>query len=123
MTDEQLKAALHLEYCRQREAMGIDTEGISRDEPLLSYLLEYARAIEAAVRAAMPAATTLDNWHEDDGHVCWWTWRDGEWLGEPCYIGHPNCEDWPGYHTHWTPHPKFPEAIPATPPAEQGAGS
>ena len=53
----------------------------------------------------------LDDWHEDFGDVVWWTWRDGEWLGEPSYIGTPNDSDWPGYHTHWSPHPPFPRAI------------
>lgn len=56
-------------------------------------------------------AKTLDEWHEDDGFVVWWTWDDGRWLGEPSYIGNPLCDDWPGYHTHWTPHPAFPAAI------------
>lgn len=69
---------------------------------------------------------TLDEWSEDDGDVVWWTLRDGEWLGEPAYIGTPldlgfgvpvsvgdnefvaTVGGWPGYHTHWTPHPDFP---------------
>lgn len=69
----------------------------------------------------------LAEWKEDDGDVVWWTWRDGEWLGEPAYIGSPLClgfgvpvsvgenefvanvGGWPGYHTHWTPHPPFPD--------------
>ena len=55
-------------------------------------------------------AKPLDAWHEDDGFVTWWTWRDGQWLGEPSYIGSPLCSDWPGYHTHWTKHPDFPAA-------------
>lgn len=50
----------------------------------------------------------LEEWHEDYGYAVWWTWRDGQWLGEPSYIGSPLCDDWPGYHTHWTPHPAFP---------------
>lgn len=53
----------------------------------------------------------LDDWHEDYGHVVWWAWEDGEWLGEPSYIGSPLCDDWPGYHTHWSPHPPFPAAL------------
>lgn len=70
-------------------------------------------AITAALRAA-PEARPLDEWHEDYGYGVWFTWDDGEWLGEPSYIGSPNCDDWPGYHTHWIPHPEFP-APPARP--------
>lgn len=62
------------------------------------------------VDAAPPitAARPLEEWHEDHGFAVWWTWRDGDWLGEPSYVGSPLCDDWPGYHTHWTPHPTFP---------------
>ena len=55
-------------------------------------------------------ARPIDEWHEDFGYAVWWTFKDGDWLGEPSYIGSPLCDDWPGYHTHWTPHPKFPAA-------------
>lgn len=63
-------------------------------------------------------------WSEDDGDVLWWCWKDGEWLGEPPYVGSPldlgymvevkassgqtaqmSVGGWPGYHTHWTPLP------------------
>ena len=57
----------------------------------------------------MSKARPLDEWHEDYGSVVWWCWHDGEWLGEPAYIGSPLSDDWPDYHTHWTPHPDFPE--------------
>lgn len=80
-------------------------------------ILDYSKSIEEA-RAALAGsdsgwramAKPLDAWHEDDGFVTWWTWRDGQWLGEPSYIGSPLCSDWPGYHTHWTKHPDFPAA-------------
>lgn len=71
-----------------------------------------ARAILAALApsdaAQAPIAKTLGEYHEDHGNVVWFTWQDGEWLGEPSWIGSPNDCDWPGYHTHWTPHPAFP---------------
>lgn len=77
-------------------------------------------------------ALPLCDWHEDMGDVVWWCWRDDAWLGEPAYIGSPlnlgytvECHTqaqngsapaarfmvggWPGYHTHWTPHPAFPD--------------
>lgn len=53
-------------------------------------------------------ARSLAEWHEQDGNVAWWVWDGREWAGEPAWIGTPNCEDWPGYHTHWTPHPEQP---------------
>lgn len=78
-------------------------------------------------------AKTLEEWSEEDGDVVWWAWdsKNEEWLGEPAYIGTPldlgqtvevefrsntgefihshNVGGWPGYHTHWTPHPELPE--------------
>jgi len=47
----------------------------------------------------------LADWHEDDGAVVWWRFL----VDEPAWIGTPLDDDWPGYHTHWTPHPKPPE--------------
>lgn len=62
-------------------------------------------------------ARQLGEWHEDDGPVAWWAWCGHEWAGEPAWIGTPLCDTWPGYHTHWTPHPDFPNAARA---AQQG---
>ena len=47
----------------------------------------------------------LADWHEDDGAVVWWKIP----VDEPAWIGTPLDDGWPGYHTHWTPHPKPPE--------------
>lgn len=47
----------------------------------------------------------LADWHEDDGAVVWWKIP----VDEPAWIGTPLDDGWPGYHTHWTPHPKLPE--------------
>lgn len=52
------------------------------------------------------SARPLSEWHEDDGPVVWWKFP----VDEPAWIGTPNCDDWPGYHTHWTPHPAIPTA-------------
>lgn len=62
----------------------------------------------APQEAGTATVRPLEEWHEDFGDVVWWTWQDDTWLGEPSYIGTPNDSDWPGYHTHWTPHPAFP---------------
>ena len=53
--------------------------------------------------AEMPCL--LADWHEDDGAVVWWKLP----VDEPAWIGTPLDDGWPGYHTHWTPHPKLPE--------------
>lgn len=119
-------------------------------EEFSSVSLEAAKAaaqadFETRIRSAIithPAdrdgveARTIDEWHEDDGSVCWWALdENGQWLGEPAYIGSPldlgrayslsigehefvaTLGGWPGYHTHWTPHPALP-----TPPASAPKG-
>lgn len=43
-------------------------------------------------------------YHEDMGPVTWWRFP----IDEPAWIGTPNDSDWPGYHTHFTPHPLIP---------------
>ena len=48
---------------------------------------------------AAKKARPLADWHEEDGPVLWWRFP----VEEPPYCGSPNCDDWPGYHTHWTP--------------------
>jgi len=52
-------------------------------------------------------ARPLSEWHEDDGPVTWWKFP----VDEPAWIGTPNSSDWPGYHTHWTPHPPMPLGV------------
>lgn len=61
---------------------------------------------EATARqpAAVDGARPLDDWHEDEGPVVWWKLP----VDEPAWIGTPLDSDWPGYHTHWTPHPAAP---------------
>lgn len=51
----------------------------------------------------------LKEWHEDRGSVVWWMFPHNE----PAWIGRPDDDDWPGYHTHWTPHPSMPD-LPAS---------
>lgn len=53
-------------------------------------------------------AMPLSAWHEDEGNVMWFAWDEYEWRGEPAWCGRPDDSDWPGYHTHWIPHPPFP---------------
>jgi len=60
-------------------------------------------------------ARALAEWHEDDGPVTWWAWCGHEWAGEAPWCGTPLDQDWPGYHTHWTPIPGVPAALSAQP--------
>jgi hypothetical protein len=53
----------------------------------------------AAPPARQPLSRPLADWHEDVGDVLWWRFP----IEEAPYVGHPNCDNWPGYHTHWTP--------------------
>ncbi|MEG2049891.1 MAG: hypothetical protein RR100_23815, partial [Comamonas sp.] len=95
--------------------------GIGRNALALAWtaLLDAAptppKAMDAAPQAQADArenkpliARQLGEWHEDDGPVAWWAWCGHEWAGEPAWIGTPLSDNWPGYHTHWTPHPEFP---------------
>jgi hypothetical protein len=51
-----------------------------------------------------PVARHLIEWGETAGDVLWWRFP----VEEPPYVGSPLCDDWPGYHTHWTPLPPVP---------------
>ena len=80
------------------------------------YRVGIARAILALRPERVPMiARSLAEWHEDDGYAVWWAWNGDlrGWAGEPAYIGSPLCDDWPGYHTHWTAHPTQPIGITA----------
>lgn len=103
-----------------------------RDQPHYEEAAKAALAAAKAYRDEAAIARPLSEWAEEHGNVVWWCWRDGEWLGEPAYIGTPldlgqtvevsldaygvdklmraNVGGWPGYHTHWTPHPELPAA-------------
>lgn len=76
-------------------------------EPGTTALAEIVKQAVGAETRACP----LDEWHEDMGDCVWWCWHDGRWLGEPAMIGNPLDSAWPGYHTHFTPHPAFPARI------------
>ena len=52
-------------------------------------------------RAALP---TKEEWCAKEDAIS--KQKNSHWR--PAWIGAPNCEDWPGYHTHWTPHPEQP---------------
>jgi hypothetical protein len=64
-----------------------------------------AQRIATALNAAgVVEARPLSEWCEDFGPVTWWKLP----VEEAAWIGTPNDDDWPGYHTHWTAHPVVP---------------
>lgn len=67
-------------------------------------------AVRAAIQqeAQSERARPLSEWHEDEGPVVWWRFCRDERPDEASWIGTPLDDDWPGYHTHWTPHPPIP---------------
>ncbi len=64
--------------------------------------LTVARAKIAELESMVPRP--LADYHEDFGPVTWWKLP----VDEPAWIGRPDDSDWPGYHTHFTPHPPLP---------------
>lgn len=84
------------------------------DEESDDYEVEPVALIDgtkAGPKKAQVIARPLSEWHEDDGPVCWWSFP----VQEAAWVGDPNDSDWPGYHTHWTPHPPCPTTPSAAP--------
>ena len=74
---------------------------------ILDQITEWAdrlTALQSAQTEGRDAARPIDEYHEDMGPVAWWKFP----IVEASYIGSPNFDDWPGYHTHFTPHPAIP---------------
>ena len=63
-------------------------------EPLADHLIAHGVTVQECARP-------LEEWHEDYGDVLWWKFP----IEEPPYVGSPLDEEWPTYHTHWTPIP------------------
>jgi hypothetical protein len=107
MDAKQIAADLESEY--MAVANGDKKPAKIALEPMVRAVQELRRLAALPSDAAQaPIARALGEWHEDHGNAVWFTWQDGEWLGEPSWIGQPDDSDWPGYHTHWIPHPAFP---------------
>lgn len=81
----------------------------------LSVRMAEAFVAQAQQPAAAVSARPLAEYHEDFGVVTWWRFP----VEEPAWIGTPNDDDWPGYYTHWTPHPE----VPAMLAAKRGGGA
>lgn len=81
------------------------------DDELTSFAQDFAArqahdaATSAPAAAPQPAEPhPLDDWHEGLGDVLWWRFP----VDEAPYVRSPLDENWPGYHTHWTPLPPIP---------------
>lgn len=99
------KAARRIARLRRRQAH-LERRIAENPERNLSFDTAEASALRWAtdeletfglLRLALPLA----EYHEDFGHVLWWTFP----INEPPYCGIPTDSDWPGYHTHWSPLP------------------
>lgn len=68
----------------------------------------YPRESERHHQSAPERARPLSEWHEELGPVVWWWFARDTHPQEASWIGTPLDDDWPGYHTHFTPHPPIP---------------
>ena len=64
-------------------------------------IYEFADCLLANGVTVQEPARPLEEWWEAYGDVLWWKFP----IEEPPYVGSPLDENWPGYHTHWTPIP------------------
>lgn len=113
VADAELEAlvARLIEVAEEQEYLLSDEE---RDG--IPFERQAADAITALrARTAQPVGVRVkpgEEWHEDMGYKVWWRWEGDRWAGEPAWIGSPNCDDWPGYHTHFSDHPDMPALLP-----------
>lgn len=96
--DRELATLRGLSGCRG------DDDLIAEAEAELARLRKIEDAAELtcgllAEYAAAKKARPLADWHEEFGVVLWWRFP----VDEPPYCGSPLDDEWPGYHTHWTP--------------------
>ena len=64
-------------------------------------IYEFADCLLANGVTVQEPVRPLEEWWEAYGDVLWWKFPSEE----PPYVGSPLDENWPGYHTHWTPIP------------------
>ncbi len=75
-------------------------DGHMNQEHLARLRAAWEGATTPAMREPLPvSARPASEYHEDHGAVLWWTFP----INEPPYCGQPSDDDWPAYHTHWTP--------------------
>ena len=93
---------------RDDEAEGFSLDDDENCRRVCEYLIRITRSVSlsrvvcnSAAMAGIAArkAIPLADWNEDVGVTLWWRFP----VEEPPYCGSPTYDDWPGYHTHWTP--------------------
>ena len=97
-------------YRRLRAAYCNEARAALLSLPIPAAALNALARGEAVVRPKL-VLRPLAEWHEDFGPVLWWILP----LQEPPHVGDPNDDDWPGYHTHWTPIECPEQPLPAPP--------
>lgn len=75
------------------------------EKAMVCHAVKRFTALSETTPSEAVEARPLDEWHEDMGDVVWWKFP----IEEAGFIGHPLDSAWPGYHTHWTPHPPIPQ--------------
>ena len=60
--------------------------------------LKYFQALNDAFNRLF-TPRPLEQWHEDYGDCLWYKFP----IDESPYVGSPLSDDWPDYHTHFTP--------------------
>lgn len=66
-----------------------------------TFIKRKPQAVAVLKKVPPPVARPEEDWHEDMGPQLWWFFP----VEEAPYVGSPLDEDWPGYHTHFTPIP------------------
>lgn len=93
-----------LECCIAMEGMATDGETTFRPPPDKWVAEAKAALISQWNARIVDEPLPLSEYHEDMGPVVWWKFP----VDEPAWVGSPNYDTWPGYHTHFTPHPVVP---------------
>lgn len=72
---------------------------------------EISEVVNFAESQLRPTPIPLHHWTPDHGIATWWCYSEasGEWLTAAPWIGTPECPEWPGHHTHFTPPPRQPQ--------------
>lgn len=102
-THDEIAGALglHSKSGVNRILVGMEERGFIRRLPFRARAIEILKTGTEGLskRDLTLIAKPLSDWHEDFGDVLWWKFP----ICEAPYVGGPNDENWPGYHTHWTP--------------------
>lgn len=106
MLRPELVADVNLSSFKVHYSFRAPCDGRVRKPGTQDLIFKTGDTLNLAIDTVRPPETArlLSEWHEDHGPVTWWKLP----VDEPAWIGSPLDSDWPGYHTHWTPHPTVP---------------